>query len=369
MTSFNKYLFHRIKATRVLTAVLCLFAVIITLTTVRAYRYTYYDDNVVYDEATGEPIRKEEVLRESARVNNYEIIFTVLAGMCTVIPILELGGLKNKRNADTMYSLPIERRKMGVAHFTNGFLQILAVYLCMAVTTTLIILPVGAGGFLYLQYLPSLMLLPIPAALLLYAYFSYLFNEANSVIDGCVFIASGAIMPIVLCLVLSDFTIWRNGAYITTVFNRMNFWQMSPFFHIVKIVNVFGDGLRHKNLSFSYDGQDILMIVVWLVVCILAAVGFYLSFSRKRVETIGNISSSWVGYKTFIPLCMFSITFAVYHSGDFFLAVLGAIAAVIGYMLYRRSFKIKVSDLISIGSGAFAAFALRFIENMISTGR
>jgi hypothetical protein len=365
MTSFNKYLLHRIKATWVLTAVLCLFAIIITLTTIKVYRYTYYD--VVYDDVTGEPT-KEEVLREGARINNHEVIFVILAGLCAVIPVLELGGLKNKRNADTMYSLPIDRRKMGAAHFANGFLQILAVYLCTAISATLMIVPVGAGGFLHLQYLPPLILLPIPAALLLYAYFSYLFNEANSTIDGCLFIASGVLMPFILGVVLSDFTIYRNGEYIRTIFNKMDGWQMLPYFPIIKIVDVFGDGLRHKNISFSYDDFDITMIIVWSAVCILAAVGFYLSFSRKRVETIGNISSSWVGYKTIIPICMFCITCPIYNTGDWFVVIIGAIAAIIGYMLYRRSFKVKAVDLISIGSGVFVAFVLRLLEDILNTG-
>ena len=366
MTSFNKYLLHRIKATWVLTAVLCLFAIIITLTTIRVYRYTYYD--VLYDEVTGEPIKNTEVLREGARISNHSVIFVILGGLCAAIPVLELGGLKNKRNADTMYSLPIDRRKMGAAHFTNGFLQILAVYLCTAIAATLMIVPVGAGGFLHLQYLPPLLLLPIPAALLIYAYFSYLFNEANSTIDGCLFIASGAIMPYILFAVLSDFTIYRNGEYIQTIFDKMDGWQSFPLFPLIKIVDVFGDGLRHKNISFSYDDFDITMIIVWSAVCILAAIGFYLSFSRKRVETIGNISSSWVGYKTIIPLCMFCITCPIYNTGDWFLVIIGAIAAIIGYMLYRRSFKIKAVDLVSIGAGVFAAIVLRIIEDMIRTG-
>ena len=77
MTSFNKYLLHRIKATWVLTAVLCLFAIIITATTVRAYRYTYWE--MVYDEM-GYPT-KEEVLVETARVRNLNTIFFILCGL------------------------------------------------------------------------------------------------------------------------------------------------------------------------------------------------------------------------------------------------------------------------------------------------
>ena len=366
MKSFNQYLFHRIKATWVLTAVLCLFAIIITLTTVFAYRFTYYDN--LYDEVTGKPIPNTEHPREAARVENLTMIFVILGGLCTVIPVLELGGLKNKRNADTMYSLPIDRRKMGVAHFTNGFLQILAVYVCMAVCLAIMVIPVGAGGFLHLQYLTPLLLLPIPVAFLLYSYFSYLFNEANSIIDGCLFIASGVLLPIILFLCVDTYDLYVNGKYTPTLLDSISDNQVHPFFPLVKIVNIFSGGLLHKNLSFSYDNTDINMIIIWSVICLLAAIGFYLSFSRKRVETIGNISSSWVGYKTIIPLCMFCVAAAIERSGDFFLVIIGAIAAIIGYMLYRRSFKIKVVDLVSIASGVAVAFILRIIESVMRAG-
>ena len=156
MKSFKQYLIHRIKATWVLTAVLCLFALIITMTTVKVYQYSYWE--MVYDE-TGTPT-KEEVLRENVRIQNLGTIFYILCGLCSVIPVLELSGLKNKRNADTIYALPIDRRKLGAAHFINGFLQILAIYTCAAITVAIMIVPMGIG-FLHLQYLPPLLLLPI----------------------------------------------------------------------------------------------------------------------------------------------------------------------------------------------------------------
>ena len=359
MTSFKKYLLHRIKATWVLTLVLCLFAVIITATTVQVRHYSYYD--VKFDEQ-GNPT-KEEVLIEDVQLDSLSIIFVALCGLCTVIPVIELGELKNKRNADVTYSLPVDRRKMCVAHFANGFIQILAVYACAAITAAMIIVSNGKGH-LYLQYLPPLLLLPIPAALFLYAYFSYLFNEANSVVDGCVSIASGILMPFMLFLSLSTFDLYINGKFVITVVDRLQ-TRAFPYFPITKIVGIFSDALTHRNLSFSYDELDIAMIVVWCIIGILAAIGFYFSFSRKRVETIGDISSSWVSYKSIIPLAMFCITVAIDHSGDFFIVIIGAIAAIIGYMLYRRSFKIKMIDIISIGGAVALAIVLRIIESAL----
>ena len=356
MRSFKQYLLHRIKATWILTAVLCLFAVIITMTTVRVYQYSYWE--IVYDEM-GEPM-KEEVLRENVRIQNLGIVFYILCGLCAVIPVLELGGLKNKRNADTMYSLPIDRRKMALAHFLSGFLQILAVYICMAVPASIKLIQNGYG-YLHLEFLPPLMLLPIPAALLLYAYYCYLFNEANTTVDGCLFIASGTFMPVILYLSALNFSS-------QTIFCKIDELSSFPYFPIIKIVDLFDGGIRNKRIDFYYDEYDILMIIVWCVIGLLAALGFYLAFSRKRVESIGDISSSWVGYKTSIPLCMFAITSLVSFQSDIYLVVICAVVAVIGYMLYRRSFKIKWYDFASIGGGIAAAIVCHMIEGISRYG-
>lgn len=363
MKSFKQYLFHRIKATWILTAVLCLFAIIITATTVKVYNYTYWE--MVYNEM-GEPT-KEEVLRENVRVQNLGTIFYILCGFCSVVPVLELSGLKNKRNADTIYSLPIDRRKMGAAHFTNGFLQILAVYLCMAVTASIPLIKNGAE-YLHLQFLPPLMLLPIPAALLLYAYYSYLFNEANSTVDGCLFIASGTFMPLILYATCQNYSYYENGVHVSTILDKIDELAYFPYFPIIKIVDVFDGGLRNLRVEHYYDGYDILMITVWCVIGLLAALGFYFTFDRKRVENIGNISSSWVGYKTSIPLCMFAITSLVSYQSDLYLVVICAVVAVIGYMLYRKSFKLKWYDFASIGGGIAAAIVCRMIEGISRYG-
>lgn len=364
MISFKKYLSHRIKSTFILTAVLCLFAIILIATTLKVRQYSYYVD--IFDEL-GYPTGAQE-LREGVSVRNLGIIFVILGALCTVVPVLELSGLKNKRNADTIYSLPIDRRKLGAAHFANGFLQILAVYLCAAVTAALMIIPRGLG-FLHLQYLPLLLLLPIPASLLLYAYFCFLFNEANSTADGCVFIASGILTPFIFCLTMDTYDLHVNGKYVQSIFNKMNSAHPLPYFNLWKISDVFGDGLNHRNLSFSYDNLDITMIVVWCIIGLLATIGFYLAFSRKRTEKIGDISSSFAGYRAFIPLGMFCISAYSFQNGEIVLCIVGAIAAIIGYMIYRRSIRIRTSDFICIGASIAVAILLHIAEEAMMTGR
>lgn len=353
MISFKKYLSHRIKSTYILTVVLCLFAIILIATTLRVRQYSYLVDEF---DSFGYPSGKQE-LHEGVSIRNLGIIFVILGALCTIIPALELSGLKNKRNADTIYSLPIDRRALGAAHFANGFLQILAVYICSAVTVAIMIIP-RSIGFLHLQYLTPLLLLPIPAALLLYSYFCFLFNEANTTTDGCVFIVAGILVPFVFCQTMDMYDLIVNDKLVPSIFNKMNATHSLPYFNLCKIYDIFGGGLNHRNLSFSYDNLDITMIVIWCIIGLLAAGGFYLAFSRKRTEKIGDISSSFAGYRSIIPIGMFCIASYSFDGQEIVLCIIGAIAAIIGYMIYRRSLRMKPRDFICIAISVFAAIIL-----------
>ena len=235
-------------------------------------------------------------------------------------------------------------------------MQILAIYTCAAITVAIMIVPMGIG-FLHLQYLPPLLLLPIPAALLLYAYFCFLFNEANSTADGCIFMFAGALLPLVLLGVFQNYTVRVDGQRVETVIDKIDEMHSLPYFNLWKINDIFGDGLNHRNLSFSYDKMDISIIVIWCIISILAAIGFYLAFSRKRTENIGDISSSLVGYRSFIPISMFCIAAYSFQGGEVALCIIGIIAAIIGYMIYRRRMRLKVSDFICIGASVAISIA------------
>ena len=53
---------------------------------------------------------------------------TLLSIVASIVPILELSGLKNRRNLDTLYFFPIKREKMAMVHFVSGFVQVLVIY-------------------------------------------------------------------------------------------------------------------------------------------------------------------------------------------------------------------------------------------------
>ena len=235
----------------------------------------------------------------------------------------------------------------------------------MAINVALII-SARSDGILHLEYLAPWLIFPIFAAVLLYAYFSYLFNEANSVADGCVFIASGILMPLCLASAFDTVDFWMNGESIYSWLDMAS-EAVYPYFPLVFITENFSDAIEVGRF-YRAENAEIGIFVIWCVVGALAAVGYYFSFSRKRVESIGEISSSLVGYKVIIPLAVLCLALAIEGDGDnILLLIIGIIAAVIGYMIYRRSFKIKLSDILSIVGSIGAVIVIRILEDAINT--
>ena len=91
------------------------------------------------------------------------------------------------------------------------------------------------------------------------------------------------------------------------------------------------------------------MFFVWGVIGIAAAVGYVYRFAKKGAEKAGEISESWLGYKILIPIYGYCLIFLV---SDFsVLSWLIFALMIIGYVVYRRSFRLKKSDICGIVAG------------------
>ena len=91
------------------------------------------------------------------------------------------------------------------------------------------------------------------------------------------------------------------------------------------------------------------MFVAWGALGVASAVGYFITFVRKGAEKAGEISSSWFGYRLLIPIYGYSLLLE-YNYLDFMTVVIFALM-IIGYIIYRRGFKLKVSDYIVTACG------------------
>jgi len=112
---------------------------------------------------------------------------TILAVLCTLMPILEFYGFKSRRNLDTMFTLPVSRTKMLFAHLLNGWIHIMLAFTAEAVIIFAALRQQKElidESFLFGYYFVLL-----AVGLAIYLFFSFVFSQGNTIIDGMVFMA------------------------------------------------------------------------------------------------------------------------------------------------------------------------------------
>ena len=96
----------------------------------------------------------------------------------------------------------------------------------------------------------------------------------------------------------------------------------------------------------KFDQALIVGFALWALIGIAAVIGYFYTFIHKRAEKIWDLSTSWFGYKTMIPIC----TFSLFHMGFTGTGVVFVMILMLaGYFIYRRSFKLRRSDIIVFG--------------------
>ncbi|MBQ3013236.1 MAG: hypothetical protein IJD74_06840 [Clostridia bacterium] len=339
MKVFKRYLCYRLENSALRTIVFTVISAILTWITV--------------SESTGR-------LHVQYNETGIYVLAIVLGTLCTLIPILELSAFKNRRNLDTLYFFPINRGKMALVHYISGFIQILFAY-----TVTFIVAYAylaAQTSYFALGYMPLYYLFSILIGFVMYSFFMFIFGQANTVADGVVFCV---LWMFVIFIVMQTF----RGEILRHFLRDTDFWEntsdlsgwgiaYSPinnltviFQDLIEINHIEPDYPYYISYAERYINQA-YMFFVWGAIGIASAVGYVVAFVKKGAEKAGEISSSLFGYKLLIPLYGYSLLM-MYENLDF-MTVLIFVAMVIGYIIYRRSFKLKASDLIFTGCGALA---------------
>ena len=109
------------------------------------------------------------------------------------------------------------------------------------------------------------------------------------------------------------------------------------------------DGSLNWNYHIRTEKQireTMYMFTAWGGIGIASAVGYFVTFVRKGAEKIGDVSESWFGYKIMIPFYAYSAFLLVGTEG--IIEILILILMLMGYFIYRRSFRLRKNDLIVI---------------------
>ncbi len=337
MKVFGRYLNYRLKQSLLRTIVFSVLAMLICSTVVA--------------ESTRESIGVEW------RVSGIYILAVILGIMCTLIPILELSGFKNRRNLDTLYFFPIKRVKMALAHYLSGAIQIFAVYTVSFLTVWIYLLV--KTDYFNLSSMPLYYLFSLVLGFVMYSIFAFIFNEANTVADGVLFCGLWVIALYVVFWALGTYFMdFKDVDYSHSISQHMEWGviyipinNLTVIFQELIEINQSPDYYFAGEMSYAqmYMSQ-MYMFFAWLAAGIAAAVGYFVRFTRKGAQMAGEISESPFGFKLLIPLFGYCLLF-LFGTAEIMMPVIIFALMLTGYFIYRRSFKIKVRDIIFIACG------------------
>ncbi len=300
------------------------------------------------------------------RVTNLGEISTVLGFVCGIIPIIELAGFKKRRNLDALYSFPIKRGKMATAHYLSGILQITAIH-SVCFFTSYIYYLINTDCFA-LEYMIPYFFASLGLGIIMYSIFMFINSQANTVVDGVLFsvlwiFALAFLLETavsVVCLfegrphdLLYDYGCI--GAW-GSIYGPLN--NVTVIFQKLIHINDTDSGtIMQKYISQSY------MILVWLVIGAGAGVGYFVTFIKKSAHKIGEISDSFFGYRTLLPIYCFTCILLLGGLFGLMTPVIFIAMTIIGYVIFRRGFRFKLPDILSMVGSLIVAVILVFFLN------
>ena len=270
------------------------------------------------------------------------IVFMMI--VMIVIVIFRFSSLKNAKEVDLYYALPISRQKLFLAHFIYGLLQVIFVWTMLYFFSLITVIAKTNGGYsegwLILIYFIALFYI-----IILYSITVFVFLRANTIFDGIAFI----ILFNILFLFVSLFFTGRVFLF-NTNFSQPFF--LNPYYSVAELTNFM---TKLSNQIGSYDQDRIasafLFIVMntifYLVSSILAFLYSYRQIDETKTEFIGQISSSKLGYRFYIPSILVTAVPSIFFIGSpvtFLLVIIFISAGFIGFFIYRRGLKITWID-------------------------
>ncbi len=277
---------------------------------------------------------------------------TVLAVLATILPMVEMAPLKKRRNLDVLYSFPINRWQLGVAHYLCGLIQLVTVYSAMFFTQYFFFLK--NTDYFDMKLLLAYYGISLLMGWIIYSYVLFFFSEANTVADGILFFLVSSVMGIVFLWFLG--TVWKpaSGGHIPA-------WGFL-YTPLSKLTNSF-TSLVKLNLSYpyEYDQKELLYTVPWLILGLCTTVAYFFNMAHKPFEKTESLSNGQFGYQFLIPFCGFPLCILFGVGAIFPISLMFA-----GYVILRRRIKLKKIDywMLGIGTGlglAGGLYALTYL--------
>lgn len=270
------------------------------------------------------------------------IIFMMI--VMIVIVIFRFSSLRNPKEVDLYYALPMSRQKLFLTHFVYGLLQIVFVWTVLYFSSFLTLTLLTQGGYqegwLFLIYFIVLFYLVV-----LYSVYTFIFLRANTIFDGIAFIILFQILFLFVSLLFTG----RLFMY-EPVFNEPFF--LNPYFsvsglsiYLARLSNGI-ESYQHSRFILSVP-YIIINSVIYLLLAGLLSYYQYRHVDEMKTENIGQLSSSKLGYRFYIPAILITSIPNIFFLGagiTYVLIIILISAGFIGSFIYKRGLKITWVD-------------------------
>lgn len=277
----------------------------------------------------------------------------VLGILFSILPLLELSCFKNRRNVDTLFSSPVGRRHMALCHYLCGLAEATAAYVLAYLFYVVRLAPYA--NTLHLPVLIPYFFVSLGLGICIYTVISFVYSQGNSVIDGIVFVVCYIFIFYLMALTVEHMIpVCDCGESHMFMIGDVPLQRAISAFLLYAPLDHITSGYMHMMAPHGFGHYVMELAPSWFLILnqvLLTAgslTGYLVYYGRYRAEQAGAISNSWFGYRVLIPLfafCLLSTDFM----GSPTMSLLVFVAVAIGYFSYRRSFKLKTSDLVVIG--------------------
>ena len=291
-------------------------------------------------------IRYPEYTRYTVYDPTLTMSVLVLCIMCLIAPVLEFHTFKQRKNLDFWFAMPISKQELGFVHHLTGYLLVVIPFTVCYLQNFIMLLSCGAATDRFLLPLVPHYLLCLLLGFVMYSVCAFVFNRASSVVDGiftmvlwtsALFIAAFAVY-----IMLDDkFNLLRIDSDAL-----LNMWLFTPVINVTSAARntIVGRGTTFQLVSFFQNNAHLFPFILWLVLGFAGAAGNIFAHGSARVETVQDHSNSFFCYRVLIPLYVFSAISILYTSTNIAIRPFISVIALIGYIIYRRGFRFKLSD-------------------------
>ncbi|MCL2796632.1 MAG: hypothetical protein FWD58_01060 [Firmicutes bacterium] len=296
--------------------------------------------------------------------------------LCTFVPAMVFSYKMNARQTDCFYALPLRREKVYLIKSAIGLLMVLVPY-TVAYWLGFIATAAKPNAFELWAFIPAYFI-SIPLAVMLFGFNAFIFTRANRQSDGTFFVVLYACVGVMLAgyvYVLFDCGYGGGygdyGNYTNPSGSRINivnpsFWDWFTYSPLTWLANkytgiisntetLYGVGAvirPHEEVDLSgFINLEWLYYLFAALTGIAAWAGLFLTARKEKAENAERVSDTWFGYRIMLPTYLaLGLALLVPIGGStamIFIVIVVAMSAAL-YIIYRRSVKLKLEDIISL---------------------